>query len=165
MRSSLDYLVWELAITSGSKPHQQLQFPIALRHKDYEKDVNKRKRLDGIDVHAIALIDAFQPYHVAKPEESTLAMLDALTNINKHRRVLLTGLAGSPSEFPDWIPHMLGSVTVIGKDGKIASNTPIYGVLTIQDGFAKDLEITHFLNVTANFITKELFPRFDRFFG
>ena len=164
LRSSLDYLVWELALASATVPHKQLLFPIALREKDYIRELKDRKRLDGIDANAIALIDALQPYHSANPEDHTLAMLDALTNINKHRRVLLTGLSGSPSEFPDGTPHIIGSVTIVGMDGEIAKETPIFSVLTIQDGFAKNIEITNFLKVTARFIVQEILPQFEQFF-
>ena len=78
--------------------------------------------------------------------------------------MILTGLAGSPSAFPAGIPHIIGAVKVIGADGSIVEETPIHGVLTLQEGFAKDLEITNFLNVTACFIGEQLLPRFEKFF-
>ncbi len=40
--------------------------------------------------HFIALVELFQPYRDGQPAATSLAILDELTNINKHRRLLLT---------------------------------------------------------------------------
>ena len=75
LRSSLDYLVWELAEAANNPPHDRLMFPVCLTTKSYRSALDGR-RLDGVIAEAAALIDSFQPFHVAKPEETALAMLD-----------------------------------------------------------------------------------------
>ena len=165
LRSSLDYLVWELSNTVDDKTRKRLMFPICVTEATYEEELTKRKRLDGVPLEAVAIIDRHQPYKDILPEETTLAMLDSLTNINKHRRVILTGFAGLRTEvIPAGIPHIIGEVTMFGHNGEVASQTPVHAVLTIQDGFAKDIEITNFIDVTAQFLREEFFPLFQRFF-
>src|ERR1700691_5308724 len=70
LRSSLDYLVWELVEAAGNKPHRQLMFPLALTEKQYKDDLEKRHRLDGVPAKAIAVIDRFQPYLQPSPKET-----------------------------------------------------------------------------------------------
>jgi len=105
LRSSLDYLIWELAEAHGKKPHDRLMFPICTTPKSYKAAIDGH-RLDGIGQQAIALVDAFQPLNHAVPDGTVLAMLDSLTNVNKHRHVILTTFTGSTSEIPDGIPKL-----------------------------------------------------------
>src|ERR1022692_2099038 len=113
MRSSLDYLVWELVLTNGNEPCRKNAFPISLTVQDYKYEVDKRKRLNGIKPTACALIDKLQPFHLPETEreKSPLVVLDKLTNINKHRRVLLTHLQRVIPETPLPFPHILSELT------------------------------------------------------
>jgi hypothetical protein len=43
VRSSLDYLVWELVIANGEKPGKHNAFPIALTVEAYEGDIKNAK--------------------------------------------------------------------------------------------------------------------------
>lgn len=70
LRSSLDYLVWELVEAAGNKPHRKLMFPIALTSEQYRDDLRKRHRLDGVPLEAIAIIDHFQPYLQPDPKDT-----------------------------------------------------------------------------------------------
>src|SRR3954471_6261441 len=47
LRSSLDYLVWELVEASGNKPTHQNMFPICDTVDEFERQV-ARHRLDGV---------------------------------------------------------------------------------------------------------------------
>lgn len=163
LRSSLDYLVWELVEAAGNPTHGQLMFPISMKTNYFKNALTDRKRLSGIDADAAKIIDTLQPYRLADPTQSQLAMLDELTNINKHRRVILTSLAGSTLAIPESSPCVLGFMREIGEDGH-TNDVPISGCITIQDGFAKDIEIINFLDVTAQFIGDKILPLFEQFF-
>lgn len=89
LRSSLDYLIWELVLKAGNIPGKKNMFPITLTASAFQ-DAKRAHRLQGVNSTAAALIDALQPYHDGKPSETYLAILDELTNVNKHRRLLLT---------------------------------------------------------------------------
>jgi hypothetical protein len=165
LRSSLDYLVWELAEAAGKEPHKKLMFPIAMTEAAFKNDVARRGRLDGVDPNAIAIIDKFQPYLSTEPKQSILAIFDELTNINKHRRVVLTRLAGSGGDLPLPFPHIIGVVKNVTAEGGVISETAHRGFICIDDGFAKDIEITNCLDTIARYIGEEMLPRFEVFFS
>ncbi len=89
LRTSLDYLIWELILAAGNTPGKKNQFPVCLAPKAFQ-DAQAAGRLQGVDPAAVALIESIQPYHDGKPDATCLAILDVLTNINKHRHLLLT---------------------------------------------------------------------------
>jgi len=91
LRSTLDYLVWELVGANGKEASISNAFPIAHTLDTYNEEI-KRGRLANVAPEAIAIIQSLQPYHLPIPEESLLSILHKLTNINKHRRILLTCL-------------------------------------------------------------------------
>jgi hypothetical protein len=91
LRSSLDFLVWELVGANGKKATVANAFPVAHTIDTYREEIN-RGRLKNVDPAAIAIIEGVQPYHISPAEETFLAVLNKLTNINKHRRLLLTTL-------------------------------------------------------------------------
>ncbi len=130
VRSSLDYLVWELVEGAGNKPHRQLMFPLALTEKQYKDDLEKRHRLDGVPAEAIAVIDRFQPYLQPNPKETVLGILDELTNVNKHRRVIFTGLHGVVGELASSVPYIMGVVSYVDANGILLREVPMKGVLT-----------------------------------
>jgi hypothetical protein len=164
LRSSLDYLVWELVEAAGKQPHRRLMFPIAMSEAAYNGDLKQRKRLDGVDPNAIALIGAFQPYLLPDPKDSDLAKFEELTNINKHRRVILTRLSSAGGELPLPFPHILGVVKNVTLEGEVLAEHPLRGFITINDGFVRDIEITNCLDTIAHFIGEEMLPRFEKFF-
>jgi hypothetical protein len=164
MRSALDYLVWELVLANGKEPNDKNMFPISLKPKSYEHAVQNLKRLDGIDEKAIAHIDALQPFQMEDPEDSPLYILDVLTNINKHRRVLLTNLTGIGAVDPHLFPFM--PVTIIARDdasGEIMKETPMSVYVAMQDGPAKGVEITVTLNSIVGYIGDIVLPLFKDF--
>ena len=78
LRSTLDYLVWELVLANGKKPTPGNAFPIAHTLKSYTEEID-RGRLKGVDSGAVALIEKLQPFHVANPDCSLLAVLNKFT--------------------------------------------------------------------------------------
>jgi hypothetical protein len=164
LRSSLDYLVWELA---GESAHKQNQFPICIVESEYKNEVGKRKRLDGVPAKAAALIDAYQPYHLPEDERdsATLTMLDRLTNINKHRRVILTHLEKTthPTD-PLPFPHLTSDVVGIGDDGsrRVFETHSFY--IAFNELPVAGQEIGTALDLFGNFIGHELLPQFQPFF-
>jgi hypothetical protein len=163
LRSSLDYLVWELVEAAGNTPHRRLMFPLALTQKQYESDM-KRGRLDGVAPEAIAIIDRFQPYLQPNPKETVLGILDELTNVNKHRRVIFTGLHGVGGELPSSVPYIMGVIRYVNADGSLLREIPMKGVLTLQEGLAKSIEVTNCVDTGARFILEEMLPLFEKFF-
>jgi hypothetical protein len=164
LRSSLDYLVWELVEAAGNMPHQRLMFPLALTPRQYQDDLAKRHRLDGVAVEAIAMIGRFQPYLQPNPKDTVLGILDELTNINKHRRVIFTGLHGVVGELPSSVPHIMGVVTYLDENGLVLKKIPTKGILTLQEGLAKSIEVTNCVDTAARFIGEEMLPLFEEFF-
>lgn len=164
LRSSLDYLVWELCEAAGNTPHRRLMFPIALTQKQYEGDLTKRGRLDGVDPKAIAIIDRLQPYHDPSPKETVLGVLDELTNINKHRRVIFTGLHGVTSDLPETIPHVLGVVTWLDSQGAVLQTVNVRAALTLKEGLSKNIELTNCVDTAARLILEQVIPLFEEFF-
>lgn len=163
LRSSLDYLVWELSTVVADEERRRLMFPICITEDEYKGAITKRKRLAGVSEEAVAIIDQFQPYRDQNPEGTVLAMLESLTNINKHRRVILTGFAGVRNALPVGVPHIIGETRVELENGEVIDRIPIWAALTIRDGFAKGIEVSNFIDVTARFLTNEFFPLFQKF--
>ena len=89
LRTSLDYLIWELVLVATNTPSKKNMFPVCLTVDSFQS-AQRRGRVQGVDASAITLIDAFQPYRDGQPNATSLAILDELTNTNKHRRLLLT---------------------------------------------------------------------------
>jgi hypothetical protein len=164
MRSALDYLIWELVLANEKAPTEKNMFPICLKKKSYENAVENLNRLDGVNEKAIAHIDALQPFQMENPEGSPLYVLDVLTNINKHRRVLLTNLTAIRAVDRRLFPFM--PVTIVARDdatGAVIRQTPMSVFVAVQDGPGKGLEITLTLNAIAGFIGDMVLPLFRDF--
>jgi hypothetical protein len=90
LRSALDHLVWQLVILSGNEPAKANQFPIAECRSDYWLPRGRRpsirdRMLAGVAPPHRAMIDFVQPYMGEDPQETTLAHLAWLSNVDKHR--------------------------------------------------------------------------------
>lgn len=167
LRSSLDYLVWELVLANGQQPTSQNAFPISLTVSDYRNEIDKRKRLSGLDPTASALIDTLQPLWLpeAEREKSPLAVLDKLTNINKHRRVLLTHLKRVVVEDePLPFPHILSNLTGIMPDGAKHIFVTFGFYVAFDESVVSGSEIGTALNVFGDHIGHEVVPLFQKFF-
>ena len=182
LRSSLDYLVWELVLAANNQPSEKNMFPICSTVESFDQQT-KRHRLDGVSADAIAEIKGLQPYHLGQDfSKSILWSVDELTNINKHRRILLTGLMATtvPKEnfvIQDgqvWVHHPAGPVQVFDSntqfgpfpiiDGKVHMDTQIAAAMAFDEGPAKGMEVSFCAGYWAYYVLKMLLPRFEKFF-
>jgi hypothetical protein len=150
----LDYLVWELVLAEGNIPTTMNAFPVALTEKAYEDDIKKRHRLDGVGASARDMIRSFQP------EQHPLAILDNLTNINKHRRVLFTAINGSTTQPSTVFLHIRTQLRALAADGQVLEEMPFWIYITVNDGAAKGTEITVLLDSLSYFVGNTLLSSF-----
>jgi hypothetical protein len=163
LRSSLDYLVWELVLASGNEPTRHNAFPVAYTIDTYKDDIRKRHRLDGVRDEAIAVIDRFRPFQSEESIRrlSPLWVLDYLANVNKHRRVLLTGWSA-----------ILDLETVQPISFKIVRTIPpwsaeddrIMAFVGLKDGPIDGIEVAAFVDEMAQFIGDVMLSAFEQFF-
>ena len=181
LRSSLDYLVWELVVAANGQPSEKNMFPICSTVESFEEQI-RRHRLDGIAADAVTEIKSLQPYHLGQnSNKSILSALDELTNINKHRRILLTNLMASPIERENfvvqdgqvWVREGPGPVRIFDSntqftfpliDGKLHVDTQIVAGIAFDEGPAKGLEISFCAGNWSYYVLKTLLPRFEKFF-
>lgn len=93
LRSALDQIAWQLALTKTNKPHERTAFPII-----DEETTKKLKRFEDVtgDIpnEAIMEIKALQPYLRRQSyKDDLLWKLDKLCNIDKHRVIPASGTA------------------------------------------------------------------------
>ena len=91
LRSVLDHIAWQVALTIGRRPYKRTAFPIV-----DENTTKKMRTFDDItkDIPPTAIdkIKAFQPYHRGTSYKThPLWILDELCNINKHRVIPAEG--------------------------------------------------------------------------
>lgn len=103
IRSSLDHMVYELAIISGSDPDApgvRTQFPIYEDRQNYEKA--RGKDLKGLDERFARLIDSKQPYQRGKVagKRDPLAQVQWMSNLDKHRRPITRFVQMTPHPAP-----------------------------------------------------------------
>jgi hypothetical protein len=154
-------------------------FPICTTAKAFEDALRSQKRLAGVDPAAVALIDGLQPYHAGDGRSHTtaLAVLDDLVNINKHRRILLTVLRGgtaSDMEVVDvngeqWsygeLPVFNENTTVeIPAPSQVQVKVNLIAFVALNEGAAKDMEVTTLLASLQEYIDLALIPLFEPYF-
>lgn len=186
VRSSLDYLVWELVLAAKNSPTDKNMFPICTTPKAFDQQL-ARHRLDGVPVDAITEIRALQPYHDRQDADGhVLAMLDNLCNVNKHRRVLTTILRGLPAP-KDFVTETIngqvyGSLNfadLLNQDTKIGPIPMVDGPLgrgpkadvplqivtyvAFNERAAQDVEVGLTLSILGGYVAQEL-AKFEKFF-
>ena len=178
LRSSLDYLVWELVLSANNQPGKYNMFPICSTSDAFVDALTKRDRLLGVPVDAIAIIRQLQPYHLGKDwKKAIFAVLDELSNINKHRRVLLTSLMATQANVEAveidgelWASHLptfdgntkFGPFPVVA--GKVQMDGELFASIAFDEGTVQGMEITTCLNTWMYYIREDFIPRFERFF-
>lgn len=103
LRAALDHLIWQLVLREGEEPKQTHQFPLITSEKQFCKRVRApKKNIEGsplygipVDGDAWAIIEQSQPWYRGKtngyaPRQDQLAQLARMTNIDKHRTLLLS---------------------------------------------------------------------------
>ena len=104
LRAVLDHLVWQLVLREDQEPDEWNSFPICTGEKQFFDKAKmtpkkmKRHSLHGlpVDGEAWALIKGAQPFLSAHPQDHPLRRLAQLTNIDKHRTLLVQQQA------PNW---------------------------------------------------------------
>ena len=94
LRSTLNYIAWELAVENmrktgqSRKPSDQTQFPICDRPDNYQHR-NTRRQIADILPEAIPEIERVQPYNKGnQPNNYLLSVLRELNNPMKHRFII-----------------------------------------------------------------------------
>lgn len=87
LRSTLDQLVWQLALTKVSDPSPRLMFPIhSSEPTDWASIAGDRLR--DVPADAVDMIWRAQPFQTERPELTPLAVVHKLWNDDKHRSLL-----------------------------------------------------------------------------
>jgi hypothetical protein len=104
LRSVLDQLMTQLYIASNGRrppkrigkkwgPGAKLQFPICTTRENFAGEI-KKGRIEGLDDRFGHLVWHFQPFRVkGKKRIHALALLEALSNTDKHNHPNITGFA------------------------------------------------------------------------
>jgi hypothetical protein len=88
LRSSLDYLVWQLFVKDRIAPPPKSGFPIFTTPQGYKARAGTM--IKGIGAGASKRIESFQPFQSAKPHtEHPLWVLQELNNTDKHRLLIV----------------------------------------------------------------------------
>lgn len=86
MRSALDHLAWQCVLANNGTPTRNTYFPIHYKGAQLNPKSRKPLSIEGsVSKSVIEFIGLKQPYHDAEPQANPLAILDQLTNIDKHR--------------------------------------------------------------------------------
>jgi hypothetical protein len=179
IRSTLDYLVWELVLANKDKPDEANAFPVCKDPASFSDA--KKRRLRGIHADAVALIESMQPYTFGKgnEEQSFLFVLDKLANIQKHRSILIAKERHAPTST---IGVRDGSGNIIGFDpsrapdaqatfdvmkATIETNMNVEMVLFVQfgEGPAKGFEVVSVVSGLYRNLALDVVPQFNRFFA
>ena len=89
LRSSLDHLIHSLVIKKGKAPTRNHQFPICDTPQLY-KELRRRGYIQGVGPHAYELIEKVQPFQNPTPDDTILAAVRDLNNLDKHRLLVVT---------------------------------------------------------------------------
>jgi hypothetical protein len=89
LRSSLDYLVYQLASLSGKIPGSEISFPV-FGEDSLDTQLRITRKTYGVPDAAVIIIKSLQPYNSGNAYKSThLWRLNKLWNIDKHRHLPL----------------------------------------------------------------------------
>lgn len=183
VHSSLDYLICELIRTGKEEPTASNQFPIAESRAVFGEEIG-RKRLRDVPFGAIAVIEGLQPYHAGKDaHKSALFALKTLTNIHKHRNLLVTALNArkAPPDIPVivingktyTIPYAgledpfdldaeLGPFVIDGPNVKMEDTYA--SVVVLAETLYRGRELTSLINWVCMYVRDTVIPQFQRFF-
>jgi hypothetical protein len=163
LRSTLDYLIYELVVVNGEKPNRKHMFPIAMDEESYRRDINNHK-IRGVHPHAAVFIESLQPFLLGQPKSSALYVLDELTNLNKHRQPILTTIQGTKNHLPFNFLHV--PLFVQGLDLKTGSVVDHAFKLWVamSDEPVVNFEVCFLLTMLLEHIRLEVLPLFKPFF-
>jgi hypothetical protein len=154
-RSALDQLIYELAFVDGggveSKRLEKTAFPASLTVENFRSDYVQKTMLAGLTVRHRALVRPFQPYRSREADKThdPLAMLDALSNDDKHRltQPSLISTTGFEITIPSTVGHnchipMGSTMTCRPIGGKpLEKNAEVMRVPIVVTGPEPDMEM------------------------
>ena len=167
IRSSLDYLVWQLVLANNKKPGRQNAFPICETPQGWEKSINENHRLKGVHPDAIAIIKSLQTcfFNMGHPAPYPLAVLEKLTNENKHQQVLFTGIvSGFKPDKPVPFHHIELQISRM-RDGQTVPGERLLVYVAFKSGIVEKFEVLSCLDIISNFVGFKVLPQFERFFN
>lgn len=92
LRSALDHLAWQLVLANGGKVGRHIQFPIFEEpHTVKEYEAKAAGMIKGSSDSAMRLVKGMHAYKGGKCP--ALCLVHALNNVDKHRALILMGVA------------------------------------------------------------------------
>ena len=185
LRSSLDYLVWELVLAAKNNPGKHNMFPVCATLEAFNNQVTKQRRLDGVAPDAVAEIKSLQPYHDGQDfGKNVLWVIDDFCNINKRRRLLVINFTSGMGDIETKIVdgqlfiHVdfstlkrnakIGPFPIVngpsGRGVKVDVNPKIVAFIAFNEGATQNMEVSLVLNGLLNYVSLTVLPRFERFF-
>lgn len=155
LRSSLDYLVWELILAFGQEPCRKNMFPICDSFESFQEQLS-RHRLDGMADDAKAEIERLQPYNDGA-EIKPLRVIENLSVRNRHRRLLLTILKPNPARTDAIIQANLNF-------GAVEVKSHILFHIAMNERTTEKMEIGMYFLGLYKYVTEIALPRFEKFF-
>jgi hypothetical protein len=163
LRSSLDYLVWELCVAANVQPTDKNQFPICDAPNKY-RDV-KGQQLAGVPILAQTEIENLQPFKVGGSAFiwHELWILNRLTNISKHRRILHTDLGAVRTEKATGAAVAPSQVNQPFKGEMELDYDPV-ALIKCGESEGAGEEVSALLRRLSDYITLQVIPKFETFF-
>ena len=120
LRTTLDHLAYRLVYDStGVAPPTHIYFPIADSEADYRH--RRDRQLQGASADAIVAIDEMKPYRGGNDDLWRLHRLDI---VDKHRRILLAGMALRSINIGPQMIHQLNEVIAANFDSEASWQVP-----------------------------------------
>jgi hypothetical protein len=175
LRASMDHTIWALAaLTTGRKPSNEICFPI-VGQDSLDAQLRITRSTYGISDEAISIVKSLQPYNSGNGYQSThLWRLHRLWNVDKHRSIALHSMI---SDEMLWLPRTASSLVKIEPlpNGAIMRfPISLKEKMRFDPGAGIDIRfgsddegivlyVNDFIDI-YEFVSKEVIPRFDRFF-
>jgi hypothetical protein len=173
LRAALDHLACCLTSTKDGIQNANASFPI-LSVDDTQTRRTFKKSLRGVPPEAVTIIESLQPYHHGNGYKATkLWRLHRLWNIDKHRQIPSNGVAVEVAVlYPKTVASPIRST---GQDGGVLrfplaakGDLHLKQPVQIEINFGDEFEGIYIsaseLLDLYEFIGKDIFPRFHRFF-
>lgn len=160
LRSSLDFMVWELALAAKHVPGERHSFPMCETAESFKNA--SRSRLEGLTGPMKTEIDLMQPYHRRNDLAShPLWVLNKLANINKHRRVIPVDLR------TDWAGKLIGTerYALTSPDSRMHVDIHPAAYVALNEREISDIP-AEMSSVVKQLISEveKLMPNFEQFF-
>lgn len=188
-RSALDALVYALAVKNlgrapSGKEVIQIQFPIVDELKDWPGE--RGRRLKHVHQDVRTFIESVQPYHRPdKKYRSNLAVLRDLSNVDKHRHIVVTLTSALASGLKITHPDLPPGIYIPGYKGPLKTGTvvarwaysggtpqahaevQVHGDMEIDVAFANEWpawggSVPAYLGAVNTYIADTVFPPLER---